>query len=208
MPVPFSGVVGPTAANGGDGSPLPIRQGHTGDIIASEFMPRYTELMLRGQSFSVANQAAQAVSAALATSYTGLMLYNPIGSGVILIPLNWKFALSVAPAAISTIGLLNGSPTAVPSVVTEIQAQCNQIGNASRSTGRVFTAATLVSAPTWLKHALDGAAAAAFPAVTPPIEADGKFGVLPGSFIAIGALTAVTGLGHISWAEIPYNLQG
>ncbi|OLD92627.1 MAG: hypothetical protein AUG84_00790 [Chloroflexi bacterium 13_1_20CM_4_66_7] len=59
-----------------------------------------------GVIYSAANQAAQAVSVALATAYTGIGIYNPPGSGVNLVPLKVKFGLSVAPAAVATIGLL------------------------------------------------------------------------------------------------------
>ena len=89
----------------GTGNPnllqLPLQE-----LGVSEVLPRLYALNWSGLVYSAANQAAQAVSVALATTYTGLGIYNPLGSGVNLVPLKVKFALSVAPAAIATLGLI------------------------------------------------------------------------------------------------------
>jgi hypothetical protein len=108
---------------------IELRVGHTGEAIVQELHGRYFETMARGALFSAANPAAQAVSVALATTYTGLMLYNPIGSGVMLVPNKVKFALSVAPAAIATLGLISGVQTVAPTGTTALIVRSNQVGN-------------------------------------------------------------------------------
>src|SRR5882724_8008345 len=100
--------VGPQGKAFSDGSKTSARGGRTGDVIVSEYLPRYAEAMRNGQGFHACNQAAQAVSVALATTYTGLLLYNPVGSGKYLVPTFFKYALSVAQVAVATIGLLEG----------------------------------------------------------------------------------------------------
>ena len=175
-----------------------------GELGVSEVLPRLFALGWSGQIWSAANQTATAVSAALATTYTGLMIYNPLGSGVNLVPLKVKFALSVAPAAIATIGLLGGysATGGVTAQTTKLTPQNGIIGNTSSGQAVPLAAATIVT-PTWIEHLEDGFTAAALPAPTPPQYLDGHLAVAPGGFLGIGALTAITGLGSIFWAELP-----
>lgn len=203
MGISIKGQVGPSAVNAADGAEIEFRQGRTGDLIVSELRPRYYESTYRGFMYSAANQAAQAVSAALATTYTGLCLYNPPSSGRNLIPTKLKFALSVAPAAIATIGLITGfSPTGgVTTQTTQVAPISNIIGGPA-GVGKALSAATIVT-PTWLAQLADGFTAAALPAPSGIIDLEGAFVIPPGGFIAIGALTAVTGLGFIVWEETP-----
>lgn len=207
MPMPVSGQVGPAAANAADGATLPLRQGHTGEGIVQTLHGAYFESMARGAIFSAANQGAQAVSVALATTYTGFLLYNPLGSGVMLVPNKVKFAHSVAPAAIAAIGLISGVQAAAPTGLTALTVRSNQIGNAGAGKGLVYSAATIAT-PVWHLQLRDGFTAAALPAPTAESDLDGAIGILPGGFLAIGALTAVTGLASMTWEEVPYNPQG
>lgn len=194
--------VGPQSTNAAAGTLLSARGGGTGEQIIQQLHGRYFETTYRGNMFSAANQAAQAVSVALATTYTGLLLYNPIGSGKVLIPNKVKYALSVAPAAIATLGLISGFQTAAPTGLTALTVRSNQIGNSSAGAGLVYSAAT-ISTPVWTMQLWDGFTAAALPAPQSPVDLEGSFLILPGGFLAIGALTAVTGLGSISWEEAP-----
>lgn len=205
----MEGQVGPSAANAADGSSIAFRQGHTGEAIIQQLHGRYFEAMSRGNLFCAANQAAQAISVALATTYTGLCLYNPVNSGKILVPLKIKYALSVAPAAIATLGLISGyaATGGVTAETTALTARSTQIGNDARPQGRVLSAATIVT-PVWLQQIQDGFTAAALPNPTLLTDVEGIFGILPGGFIAVGALTAVTGFGSMVWEELPYNPLG
>jgi hypothetical protein len=64
--------------------------------------------------------------------------------------------------------------------------------------------ATLPVAPTWLQMLMGGFTAAALPSTSPAlIDVAGMWVVPPGGFIAIGALTAVTGLFSMQWEEVP-----
>ena len=181
-----------------------FRQLPQGDMAVSELHPRYFEQGRYGNVYTAANQAAQAVSAALATTYTGILLYNPVGSGVMLVPTKVKFALSVAPAAIATIGLIGGFAASggVTAQTTKLVNQSSQIGNAGTGKGIALSAATITT-PTWVHQLVDGFTAAALPSPSPVTDLEGMFQILPGGFIGIGALTAVTGLGSIAWEEVP-----
>lgn len=202
MKVEPVGQVGPSVLGDGVGT-QPFRQGKAGEQIIQQLHGRYFEQAYRGNIFSAANQAAQAVSAALATTYTGLLLYNPVGSGKILVPLKVKFSLSVAPAAIAPIGLIGGfaATGGVTAPTTPLGVQISQIGNLSKGVGIVLSAATIVT-PTWIKQLWDGFTAAALPAPQAPVDLEGMIEILPGGFLAIGALATVTGLGSIFWEEV------
>lgn len=194
-------VVGPQ--QNGDSGVVALRGGKLGDLIVSQLHGEYYEQAVRGNLFSGANQAAQAVSAALATTYTGLCLYNPVGSGKNLVPLKAKYALSLAPAAVATLGLIGGfaATGGVTALTSEVVPTQNIIGG-PRGVGKLLNQATIVT-PTWLAHHVDGFTAAAFPGPAPVWDLEGLFIVPPGGFIAIGALTAVTGLGMWVWEEVP-----
>jgi hypothetical protein len=209
MPIPVSGTVGPAAANAGDGATLPLRLGHTGEVVVQQLHARYTEAMARGLIFSAANQAAQAVSVALATTYTGLLLYNPPQSNKILVPLKVKFALSVAPAAIATLGLLGGyaATGGVTAQTSKLTVQSTQVGSPNAGAGIALSQATIAT-PTWMQQLADGFTAASLPNPTGLTDLEGCWAILPGGFMGIGALTAVTGLGSIVWAELAYNPLG
>ena len=198
MPLPIGLQAGPQ--NLGRNSPGILRAGNTGEALVSEFLPPYAQAGFDGLGFSAANQAAQAVSAALATSYTGLLLYNPIGSGVILVPKLAKFVLTVAPAAIASLGIISGVQTLAPTGLTAVAPVSSQVGNAATGKGLVYSVAT-INTPVWRTQMVDGFTAAAFPAPAAPYDFKGDVQILPGGFIAIGALTTVTGLGSLSWNE-------
>lgn len=202
MGMPIQGSVGPQGTSSGDGAQLILRTGRTGEQIIQQLHARYFEQTYRGGMYSAANQAAQAVSVALATTYTGIGLYNPPGSGVNLVPNKVKFALSVAPAAIATIGLISCfSPTgAVTTQTTVLAARGNMLG-AAAGKGIALAAATIAT-PVWHMALLDGFTAAALPNPSVPIDLDGAIIIPPGGFLGIGALTAVTGLGSIFWEEV------
>lgn len=208
MGLQVEGQVGEQASNAAPGTDIEMRTGATGEVIVQELHGRYYEQMARGKLWSAANQAAQAISVALATTYTGLLLYNPVGSGKILVPNKFKFALQVAPAAIAPLGLLCGfaATGGVTAQTTKLVPQANRIGDVSAGVGIALSQATIVT-PTVLALLADGFTAAALPAPSGIIDLEGAFGILPGAFIGAYALTAVTGLGFISWEEIPVPLN-
>ena len=181
-----------------------LRQLPQGDMAVSELHARYFEQGRYGNTLIAANQAAQAVSVGLATTYTGLLLYNPVGSGVMLVPTKLKYSLSAAPAAAANIGLIAGfaATGGVSAQTTKLINQSSQIGNANIGKGIALAAATIVT-PTWVCELVDAFTAVTFPAPTPVIDLEGLFQILPGGFMAIGVSAAITGLGFIAWEEVP-----
>ena len=152
--------------------------------------------------FYAANQAAQAVSVALATAYTGLCLSNPLNSKVNLELISVGLALSVAPAAIAPIGLIGGQSSTAVVHTTPVAPGSTLLGS-PQGIGLVDVSATIPT-PKWLQMLMGGFTAAALPSTSPAdIDVAGKWIIPPGGFIAIGALTAITGLFSFIWEETP-----
>lgn len=104
--------------NSSDGVNVIARAGKQGDAIVSELHGSRYEGTYRGSRFSVANQAAVTTTAALATTFTGLVVGNPTGSGYNLV--FEKFAAAqFAVGAAGAIGLMGGaSTTAITNTLT------------------------------------------------------------------------------------------
>jgi hypothetical protein len=182
------------------------RAGRTGETVVSDAHGRYNEGSTRGFQFNATNQAAQAVSVALATTYTGLCISNPLGNIKNLVILGVNFALSVAPAAIASLHLIAGySATTNVTHTTPLVApgiQNGLLGTGPVSTAKADSAATIVN-PGYLIPLGSGFTAAALYATTPSwIDLGGFITLPPGAWVAIGALTAVTGFGGFVWEEV------
>lgn len=193
-----------------DGSNPPLRQGKTGDLIVSEMHGKLYELNYRKQLFSAANQAATVTTVGLATTHTGLVISNPVGSAVnvVLLGVGWSFI--VAPAAPMAIGIMVGFNAATnvthTAAVTPISSYA---GSGVVPSAKVDSSSTLPTAPV-LERLLGVVDTGAITTL-----AQGPIGnvlleggiILPaGAYAAIYTSTAsgASGfLGSFQWAELP-----
>lgn len=177
--------------------------------LVVNFNGELAEAARTGQMCFAVNTAAQAVSAALATTYTGLVVENPAGSqfkGYLRLA---SYALSVAPAAIAPIFLGRGFLAAGALSAQTVGSSAKYKGDLSNLDApklNAYASAT-VSASAGFAYGIPlmgGFTAAALPS-SPLALADLKGGLLimPGSFVCIVALTAVTGFGLLGWTEEP-----
>jgi hypothetical protein len=186
-----------------DNSLVTIKLDQNSNTLVSQYGSKYQYLVGKGNVFYAASQAATTWSVALATTHTGLVLSNPVNSGKNLVILKAGFALSVAPAAISHIGLFAGFSSAGITVHTTPLAIQNCLIGGAASSVNADGAATLVGTATWITPIMGGFTAAALPSTSPSwIDVDGAIVVKPGGYFGIGALTASVGFGSILWAEI------
>jgi hypothetical protein len=172
-------------------------------------VPNYNLEAASKHIFNGCTQAAQATTVALATTYTGLCLSNPNASGRNLFLLRVGIGLSVAPAAIASIGIIGGSSTTdvthtTPGTVASTFLGFTGLQQGQPHIGLIDTAATLPVAPTWLEILMGGFTAAALPS-SPVANFDfrGSWVIPPGGFICIGSLTSVTGFYSMTWAALP-----
>lgn len=196
--------VGPQKTS--DGSSIVARGGRTGETNVADTHGRYQEAVLRGNVFIASNVAAQAVSVALTTTYTGLVLSNPLGSGKNLVLLGVQYAITVAEVAAASQHLIGAfSPTAVthttPLAAPGIQNAFIGAGNASIA--KVDSSATIPT-PNYLFSLRSAFTAGALggPGMGAWVDLGGAIILPPSSFVAIGALTAITGFGSFIWEEV------
>ncbi len=190
-----------------NGAQTPVKNlnvSRQGDLAVAIAGADYQEMALRGLIYSASNQAAQAVSVALATTYTGICLSNPLNSKYNLVLLGCNYALTVAPAGIASLHLIGGfSSTANVTHTASITPTSNILGLPLDNVAKVDSQATIPT-PTYLYSLGSGFTAGALYGTTPSwIDLKGQIIIPAGGFVCIGALTAVTGIGSFSWAEIP-----
>lgn len=101
-----------------EGSSHPLRTNKVGNLIVQAGNGKYFEATNAGEVFVVANQVAVAVTAALASAYTGLVVGNAITTGKNLVMLGFSFAASAAIPAATAIGIMTVEMTAVTSTLT------------------------------------------------------------------------------------------
>ncbi len=164
---------------------------------------KYKDAIDRDALFSASNTGAQAVSVALNTTYTGICLSNPLGSGKRLDLHAVGIGISVAPAGIATLHLIGGSsPSTNVTHTAALTPVSNKLGSLAAATGKADSQATIPT-PVYLHSLGSGFTAGALYATTPGItHLESMFSLLPGGFIAVGALTAITGIFSFVWEEI------
>jgi len=216
MALPISGIVlhgqntSPNVATGT--SNQPISQDQAGSVIASEFFPRYAQLVLQGDVFAT-NFAAAALAAPSATATGAFFLFNPANSGKNLILLDSQVALTTwtlvttTSVAIGIIPVANQTPT-----TTGAGAAISNtlVGSGNASVAKTYASGTLVGAPVLAMRVIaDFLLATAVGASVLAIkdEIAGAIIIPPGSGIEIqgvsGTEADVTAIVGLTWAELP-----
>jgi len=161
-----------------------------------------------GQLFTAANVAAKSV-VAVSTTATGVILYNPVGSGKQLAIVDVGWAWTTVPAAVHNIGLaiMPPSPTTL-SGLTAIGSGVlsgNGSGNRGASVAFAYDAATLPVAPVMQRISFSAAWAsgAGVNSATLIDYVDGALMVQPGGALVFAVVTTTAiGLGSVSWIEV------
>jgi len=91
-----------------DGSVINARGGRQGDGIVSQMHGRYTQAVLDGNVYVLANQAVVTTTAVLTSTYTGLAIGNPLASGKNCAILQAGFGQH-AVAAAGVVGLMTAT---------------------------------------------------------------------------------------------------
>jgi len=184
------------------------RIGPQGQLLVDSMHGQMFEASRCGTLFWATNQAAQAISVALATTYTGLCLSNPVGNNRDIIVRAASFRASIAQVALSVVGLLAGyiSTGGVTAHTTPLVYGTSMwpmnFGSTAVPTAKVDSAATIVS-PKVLMPLIGTVATSGYLAGGGlPVDLQGGLILQPGSYVAMYALTAVTGISMFIWGEI------
>jgi len=85
-----------------------LRSNIDGAVVAQQAGGKYTEAVREGRVFVACNQAAVAVTAAMATTFTGLVVFNPAMSNKNLVMLGFGYASTVAVPTATALGIMTG----------------------------------------------------------------------------------------------------
>lgn len=182
---------------------ITARGGKQGDQILSELHARYYETTYRQNMFSLCTQGTGVTTtAALATTWTGLGVANPVGSGVNLV-LNKFGATQFAAGAAATIGIMGGAGV----IASTLTPQSRIIGGGLVSKMNGSAGAT-ISTPVLIASfgSLGSVATTAYGLEAGIfVDLEGSIIVPPGSFIASYTSVVTTSAlqFHYAWEEVP-----
>ena len=164
---------------------------------------QYAEAARAGRLFHASNQAAVATTAALATTWTGLGIANPTGSGKVFVVREFSWGLSVVGPDEGVIGLLSCTNSGFAGAISVRSAQA---GIAGGSVALADDGATIVSP--YLEKVLSTygtGAITTWQGAGPQVaKLDGQFVIKPGYALATYTTTATTAAFVFSflWEEI------
>lgn len=163
------------------------------------------DLNRQGKVFTGANVSAKSVIA-VTTAMTGLIIYNPVGSGVKGILIDAGFAYTTAPAALHNLGIaLMAYNTAVPTSLTAAgspAASADGAGNVGKLIA--YDAATLPVAPVARRWSFGVLGTGSVQPTQFMDRIDGSLILVPGSAACLTVVTTTAvGMGHFTWAEVP-----
>lgn len=185
-----------------------IRSGKYGDSIVSPLHGRYYEQTYNGNCFFVASQSVATTTVGLATTYTGLALWNPIGNSVNLVLNKVSFMQSVIQATqVEAYGIATGfSATTNPTQSTTVTIQSAKIGSGLTSVAKAASSANTLSATPVYTHFIGATSTATADATFGFADLDGSIVLMPGAFACwvTPGQASVAGLWFsFSWEEVP-----
>jgi hypothetical protein len=185
---------------------LPVLVDSSGKLLTKRIGSPYYDN--RRNIYLTANQTGCVWTVGLATTYTGLCLSNPLGSGKNLSLLGVSHQEVVAPTGIAAVylaGLYHA--TAVTHTTPAAVTRASLGAAAVASVAKADTGATLPAAPTIMLNLTAGHTSGALSTSAAPafIPLDGMITIEPGGFVIIANFTigvAVGQQGAFIWEEI------
>lgn len=137
-----SGFVGQPSKIADGNNNAQIRLGSLGSTIQDQLHGSYYETAYRGNMFRISNQAAVTTTAALATTWTGLAISNPAGSGVNAV-INLFSVSQFAVGAAAAVGIMTGAGAAAGSLVPKNAVIGSTTGKVTASAGATIATPVL-----------------------------------------------------------------
>ena len=166
---------------------------------------KYAEAVREGRVFVACNQAAVAITAAMATTYTGLVLFNPATSVRDLVLLGFGYGATVAVPTATCIGLMTGVNAGDAAVAITAR---NRLVGGPASSAIVDNGCTLTGTPV-LEQVFSTAWAEATTAGTigpqNSIDLEGSLILQPNTYVAAYSTAANTAafIFWFMWEECP-----
>ena len=192
---------------GAAGSINPLTSEPTGGLIVAPSGGKYREAANAGRLFMVGNQAAIAVTAAFAATFTGLAVGNPVGSGVNVSIINVGFGNTVVGVSVGTVGIMGGASNLLPITASLVPANCKLGGPASKCTATAGQTINAAPAPTLLTVLAEVGTGAVTTWQLHPcnFDIDGRIVIPPGYYFASYCFMLANASLQFSfaWEEIP-----
>ena len=196
-------------ANSSSTNPFTQKGGALGDAIVSELNPIYYQAAKEGRLFT--SYVATVATSLAATATIGNMLWNPPGSGVDLVLLDWTSNIVVTSASTTGIAIAAGYQTTTPTTTTAATvAGSTYVQQTTLVTGSkavAYSVATVLTAPV-IVQVLEHNTAAIQTVGVDAVSGDfkGSIVVSPGGFVtlcALGSAVAASGhTSHLKWMEV------
>lgn len=183
------GIVG-VQNNSDSSTPISQQFDQQGAGLVTELHARYYQQTVRNKVFSVHTQGTSVTTtAALATTFTGLAVGNPTGSGVNLSMIGFS-AVQFAVGVAGTIGIMG----AAGAIAASLSPQCRNIGSGTATLTTASAGATIATPLLIATFGSVGSVATTGYGVENGIYVDlgGCIIVPPGSFVASYTSTAQT----------------
>lgn len=190
-----------------DGNNMLLRAGSYGELVTNDFRGRYAEATYRGMCYNAAIQAVSTTTVGLATTYTGLVISNPISSSVNLEVISASVMQSVIQATQPEAYAIAQGFNAATNVThtTPLAVKNNLIGTSMSGQGLADISATLPTAPFYHTF-VHNTGAATVNGTGAVIEFGGRLILRPGAYAAwvTPAQASVAGLWFsFDWMEVP-----
>ena len=184
----------------GTGRPLAIDT--TGYLVTRSAMG---DAAIRGRLFGVCNQAKVATTSALATTWTGLGICNPSGSGKNAIVHEFGYALQIASDVAGAVGLMTSDTTGFANALaTTTLAAKNAAGSPAVIADDGATVAAPILARVVAQYGTEDTATSLFPLAPQVYNVNGSIILPPGRSVMTYTTLATTAcfIFHFVWEEV------
>lgn len=191
----------------GQGIVTRLRGGAGGDGVFSELSPRYYQATKDGAGFTGATQALVTTTVGLNTTYTGLVLSNPVTSPVDLVIVTASMMQSVIQATqVEAFAIATGfNATTNVTHTTPVAPKSSYIGSGLSGQGLTDVSATLPTAPFYDMFLTNTGTIAADSTGVQAFDIAGQITLAPGGYalFVTPAQASVAGMWFgFKWLEI------
>jgi len=188
----------------------PLRGNNLGGLVVED---GYQDKTQAGKHF-FAFCGVQDVALYTATAAIGMIIYNPTGSGVNMIPKLWSVNVSITSASMTGMVMATSAQLITPTTTTAATLSGKSLitGSTGLTGGSciAYSVATIITAPVVVWPLFTNYAAVNTVGALAPLAGDfkGAFGFAPGTVCVIGAFAAAgvdVDIG-LTWDEVPTGL--
>ncbi len=210
----ITGNIGPFTSAADGQNQLAVLQGRSGELVVAEGHGKYYTQAYRGKVFHGATAIAGAAIGISTTTAPTFILWNPLGSGVNVVPIKFRAGFASGTGICGQIGymsLLNAGAAPLSAVITaftDVVVQCGLLG-AGGPKAKCGSAATIVTASASFLRPSGFSQGAPITSTATTFnfvdDFDGEVILSPGSALypAGNTATAEVFAQGFSWVEVP-----